>query len=119
MKPIGACGRWLNGKAGLSEIMIEHFCAVAIDYQNGVLSGEDKIIAELTGKPARHRCGDPASGFCRPLGSCARLVNGCKRLLLRRVGVMDEAVRSATIIAAARLVMLMSGVFMALIPMSA
>jgi len=32
---------------------------------------------------------------------------------------MDEAIRSATIIAAARLVMLMSGLFMAFVPMSA
>ena len=32
---------------------------------------------------------------------------------------MDEAIRSATIFAAARLVMLMSGLFMALFPMSA
>jgi uncharacterized protein (DUF302 family) len=32
---------------------------------------------------------------------------------------MDEAIRSATIIAAARLVMLMSGLFMAIVPMSA
>ncbi|MDB5405094.1 MAG: hypothetical protein JWL84_6 [Rhodospirillales bacterium] len=32
---------------------------------------------------------------------------------------MDEGIRSATIIAAARLVMLMSGLFMALVPMSA
>jgi hypothetical protein len=32
---------------------------------------------------------------------------------------MDEAIRSATIIAAARLVLLMSGLFMALVPMSA
>ena len=31
--------------------MIQHFCAVALDYQNGIFSGEDKIIAELTGKP--------------------------------------------------------------------
>src|SRR6202022_4688205 len=38
---------------------------------------------------------------------------------LWRVGAMDEAIRSATIIAAARLVMLMSGLFMALVPMSA
>jgi NAD(P)H dehydrogenase (quinone) len=38
-------------KAGLSEFMIQHFCAVAVDYQNGVFSGEDKVIAELTGKP--------------------------------------------------------------------
>ena len=34
-------------------------------------------------------------------------------------GVMDEAIRSATIIAAVRLVMLMSGSFMTLVPMSA
>ncbi len=38
-------------KAGLSEFMIQHFCAVALDYQSGLFSGEDKIIAELTGKP--------------------------------------------------------------------
>ena len=38
-------------KAGLPEFMIQHFCAVALDYQNGVFSGEDKTIAELTGKP--------------------------------------------------------------------
>jgi NAD(P)H dehydrogenase (quinone) len=31
--------------------MIRHFCAVAVGYPNGVFSGEDKIIAELTGKP--------------------------------------------------------------------
>src|ERR1700737_954977 len=38
-------------KAGLPEFMIQLFCAVALDYQNGIFSGEDKIIAELTGKP--------------------------------------------------------------------
>jgi hypothetical protein len=32
---------------------------------------------------------------------------------------MDEAIRSTTIIAAARLVMLISGLFMSLVPMSA
>jgi hypothetical protein len=31
--------------------MIEHFRAVAVGYPNGVFSGEDKIVAELTGKP--------------------------------------------------------------------
>ena len=30
---------------------IQHLCAVALDYQNGLFSGEDKVIAELTGKP--------------------------------------------------------------------
>jgi len=38
-------------KAGLPEFMIQHFCAVALDYQNGIFSGEDKIIGEVTGKP--------------------------------------------------------------------
>ena len=38
-------------KAGLPEIMVQHFCAVALDYQNGIFSGEDKIIAEVTGQP--------------------------------------------------------------------
>jgi NAD(P)H dehydrogenase (quinone) len=38
-------------KAGLPEFMIQHFCAIALDYQNGLFSGEDKFIAELTGKP--------------------------------------------------------------------
>src|SRR6202022_4254601 len=36
-----------------------------------------------------------------------------------RVGIMDEAIRFATISAAARLVMLMSGLFMALVPLVA
>jgi NAD(P)H dehydrogenase (quinone) len=36
--------------AGLHEFMIQHFCAVALDYQNGLFTGEDKVIAELTGK---------------------------------------------------------------------
>ena len=40
-------------KAGLPEIMIQHFCAVALDYQNGIFSGEDKIIADVTGQPPR------------------------------------------------------------------
>ena len=38
-------------KAGYPEFMIQHLCAVAIDYQNGLFSGEDKFIAKLTGKP--------------------------------------------------------------------
>jgi NAD(P)H dehydrogenase (quinone) len=38
-------------KAGLPEFMIQHFCAIAVDYQNGIFSGEDKIIAEVTGQP--------------------------------------------------------------------
>ena len=38
-------------KAGLPEFMIQHFCAIALDYQHGLFSGEDKFIAELTGKP--------------------------------------------------------------------
>jgi regulator of sigma D len=29
----------------------QHFCAIALDYQNGIFSGADKIIAEVTGVP--------------------------------------------------------------------
>jgi NAD(P)H dehydrogenase (quinone) len=36
---------------GLPEFLIQHFCAIAVDYQNGIFSGADKIIAEVTGKP--------------------------------------------------------------------
>jgi NAD(P)H dehydrogenase (quinone) len=38
-------------KGGWPDFVIQHFCAVALDYQNGIFSGEDKIIAKLTGKP--------------------------------------------------------------------
>ena len=59
----------------------------------------------------------PALGHTKPL-RVERKENGCKRLLLRRIGAMDEALRSGTIIGTARLVMLMSGL-LALVPMSA
>jgi len=38
------------GKAGLPEFMIQHFCAIALDYQNGIFAGEDQIIAAVTGQ---------------------------------------------------------------------
>ena len=38
-------------RAGRPEFLIQHLCAVAIDHQNGIFAGEDKIIAEVTGKP--------------------------------------------------------------------
>jgi uncharacterized protein YbjT (DUF2867 family) len=38
-------------KAGRPEFLIQHLCAVAVDYQNGIFAGEDKIITEVTGKP--------------------------------------------------------------------
>ncbi|UIY31801.1 NAD(P)H-binding protein (plasmid) [Neorhizobium galegae] len=38
-------------KFGLPEFLIQHFCAIAVDYQNGIFSGADKIIAEVTGVP--------------------------------------------------------------------
>ncbi|MGR9354653.1 NAD(P)H-binding protein [Rhizobium leguminosarum] len=38
-------------KFGLTEFLIQHFCAIALDYQNGIFSGADKIIAEVTGVP--------------------------------------------------------------------
>ena len=37
-------------KAGLPEILIQHFCAIALDYQNGIFAGEDKITAAVTGQ---------------------------------------------------------------------
>jgi NAD(P)H dehydrogenase (quinone) len=36
---------------GRTEFLIQHLCAVALDYQNGIFAGEDKIIAEVTGQP--------------------------------------------------------------------
>ena len=38
-------------KFGLPEFLIQHFCAIAVDYQNGIFSGADKIIADVTGVP--------------------------------------------------------------------
>jgi NAD(P)H dehydrogenase (quinone) len=38
-------------KFGLPEFLIQHFCAIAVDYQNGIFSGADKIIAEVTSVP--------------------------------------------------------------------
>ncbi|AXF18877.1 NAD(P)H-binding protein [Paraburkholderia caledonica] len=37
--------------AGLPEFLIQHFCAIALDYKDGIFSGEDDVIARLTGKP--------------------------------------------------------------------
>lgn len=37
-------------KFGLPEFMIQHFLAIAIDYQNGVFAGEDGVIGEITGQ---------------------------------------------------------------------
>ncbi|CAM2156858.1 NAD(P)H dehydrogenase (quinone) [Pararobbsia alpina] len=34
----------------LPEFMIQHFEEVAVDYQNGIFSGENNVIAEITGK---------------------------------------------------------------------
>ena len=38
-------------KYGRPEFLVQHLVAVAVDYQNGIFSGEDKIIAEVTGQP--------------------------------------------------------------------
>ena len=38
-------------KFGLPEFLIQHFCAIALDYQDGIFSGADKIIAEVTRLP--------------------------------------------------------------------
>jgi NAD(P)H dehydrogenase (quinone) len=37
-------------KFGLPEFVIQHFCEVAIDYQNGLFSGANGVIAEVTGQ---------------------------------------------------------------------
>ncbi|MEX3972815.1 NmrA family NAD(P)-binding protein [Paraburkholderia caribensis] len=37
-------------KYDLPEFMIQHFLAIAIDYQNGIFSGEDGVIGEITGQ---------------------------------------------------------------------
>lgn len=37
-------------KYGLPEFMIQHFLAIAIDYQNGIFSGADGVIGEITGQ---------------------------------------------------------------------
>jgi uncharacterized protein YbjT (DUF2867 family) len=31
--------------------VVQHFCAIAVDYQEGVFAGEDGIIGQMTGKP--------------------------------------------------------------------
>lgn len=36
--------------AGLPSFVIQHFCAIALDYQNGLFSGHDQIIKDLTGE---------------------------------------------------------------------
>lgn len=36
-------------KAGLPPFIIQHFCAIAVDYQNGIFAGEDQLITALTG----------------------------------------------------------------------
>jgi spore coat polysaccharide biosynthesis protein SpsF (cytidylyltransferase family) len=35
---------------GLPESIIQHFCAIATDYQNGIFSGADEVITRVTGK---------------------------------------------------------------------
>ena len=36
-------------RARLPEFVIQHFCAIAVDYQHGLFAGVDRLIAELTG----------------------------------------------------------------------
>jgi NAD(P)H dehydrogenase (quinone) len=40
----------LGDRSDRPEFMVQHFCAIAVDYQNGIFAGEDKIIAEVTGQ---------------------------------------------------------------------
>ncbi|TDK39209.1 NAD-dependent epimerase/dehydratase family protein [Rhizobium deserti] len=34
---------------GLPPFLVQHFCAIAVDYQNGLFSGSDKVIEQVTG----------------------------------------------------------------------
>jgi len=38
-------------QAGLPPFLIQHFCAIAVDYQNGIFAGADTSIATVTGTP--------------------------------------------------------------------
>lgn len=35
---------------GLPAFLVQHFCAIALDYQNGIFAGADTIIEKVTGK---------------------------------------------------------------------
>lgn len=37
-------------QAGLPAFIVQHFCAIAIDYQNGLFAGQDSLIASVTGQ---------------------------------------------------------------------
>ncbi|RFU49426.1 NAD(P)H-binding protein [Paraburkholderia sp. DHOC27] len=37
-------------KYGLPDFMIQHFLAIAVDYQNGIFKGADDVIGEITGQ---------------------------------------------------------------------
>ncbi len=38
-------------KYNLPEFLIQHFLAIAVDYQNGIFAGVDGVIGEITGQP--------------------------------------------------------------------
>jgi NAD(P)H dehydrogenase (quinone) len=37
-------------QAGLPAFVIQHFCAIALDYQDGLFAGQDQLIAAVTGR---------------------------------------------------------------------
>lgn len=37
-------------QAGLPDFIIQHFCAIALDYRNGLFAGQDSLIAAVTGR---------------------------------------------------------------------
>ncbi|GGC66311.1 NAD(P)H-binding protein [Undibacterium terreum] len=43
--------RELLGTYQLPEFLIQHFLAIAVDYQNGIFAGVNNIIADVTGQP--------------------------------------------------------------------
>jgi len=38
-------------QAGLPAFLIQHFCAIAVDYRNGIFAGADTVIARVSGTP--------------------------------------------------------------------
>ncbi|OWY30368.1 NAD(P)H-binding protein [Herbaspirillum robiniae] len=37
----------------LPEFLVQHFCEIAVDYQNGIFSGANDLIGQVTGQPAQ------------------------------------------------------------------
>jgi NAD(P)H dehydrogenase (quinone) len=47
---IEACRKRLEGAGVMPPFLIQHLCAVAQDYQDGIFAGTDEVIGRVTGK---------------------------------------------------------------------